>query len=213
MKARLVKLGLTLFVIFAPLALAGGLVVILDDQALTPYVSEPFEVGFTILSMHDGLPVESSERPRVVATHTTSKETVSATAEPTGSQGHYQVTLVFPAEGQWNWSVLPFGEAGDYPASLLSPLQVNAKLDTTAIARGEALFLNKGCVSCHVNTRVQGNTVTTSAPNLTAYSNDAEFLRHWLADPKAVRPTTAMFNLHLSEQEIEDLIAFLNAPR
>lgn len=213
MKAILFKLGLTLFVVFAPLALAGGLVVILDDQHLTPFVDEPFEVGFTILSMHDGLPVESSERPRVIATHATSKESVSATAEPTGSRGHYQITLVFPAEGQWNWSVLPFGEVGDYPASILSPLQVNAKLDTAAVARGQALFLNKGCVSCHVNTRVQGNTVNDSAPNLTAYTNDADFLRHWLADPKAVRPTTAMFNLHLNEQEIEDLIVFLNTPR
>jgi cytochrome c2 len=213
MKATLVKLGLTLFVIFAPFALAGGLIVMLDDQALSPYVNEPFEVGFTIVSMHDGLPVKSSELPRVIATHATSKETLSVAAEPTGPQGHYQVTLVFPSEGQWHWSVLPFGEGGDYPASVLSPLQVNAKLDMTAITRGQALFLNKGCVSCHVNTRVQGNTVTTSAPNLTAYTNDANFLRQWLTDPKAMRPTTAMFNLHLNEREIEDLIAFLNAPR
>ncbi len=35
--------------------------------------------------------------------------------------------------------------------------------------------------------------------------------RRWLRDPRAVKPTTAMPNLDLSDGEIADLIAFLNA--
>ncbi len=84
-----------------------------------------------------------------------------------------------------------------------------------AIERGMALFRNKGCVTCHANSRVEGQTGVLGpiGPNLSAYTNDPEFLRRWLANPPAVRPGTQMPNLRLSTAEIEDLIAFLNEPR
>jgi len=84
-----------------------------------------------------------------------------------------------------------------------------------SIERGWALFRNKGCVTCHVNTRVEGHTgvLGSVGPNLTGYTNDPDFLRRWLANPPAVRPGTRMPNLRLSEAEIEDLVAFLNEPR
>jgi len=92
-----------------------------------------------------------------------------------------------------------------------------ATSDTQAasIERGRALFRNKGCVTCHVNTRVEGRTgvLGSVGPNLTRYTNDPDFLRRWLANPPAVRPGTRMPNLRLSEAQIEDLIAFLNEPR
>ncbi len=83
--------------------------------------------------------------------------------------------------------------------------------------RGEALFQAKGCATCHVHGRVSGRTgefsggYPGSPPDLTSYANDPELLRRWLRDPKAVKPTTAMPNLDLSDGEIADLIAFLNA--
>ena len=91
-----------------------------------------------------------------------------------------------------------------------------------AAARGEAgrgaqLFRAKGCATCHVNGRIPGQTgefsgsYPGSPPDLTTYANDPELLRRWLRDPKAVKPTTAMPNLDLSDGEITDLIAFLNA--
>ncbi len=49
------------------------------------------------------------------------------------------------------------------------------------------------------------------APNLTSYANDPDFLRRWLRDPAAVKPRTTMPNLDLSDAELADLIAFLNA--
>lgn len=39
--------------------------------------------------------------------------------------------------------------------------------------------------------------------------NSAGFLRKWLKDPPAVRPSTQMPNLGLSDEEIEDLLVFL----
>jgi len=89
--------------------------------------------------------------------------------------------------------------------------------DTVAepVERGRVLFRNKGCVTCHVNDRVEGEggVLGFEAPNLTNYTNDPAFLQRWLADPPAVRPGTQMPNLRLSAAEIEDLIAFLNEPR
>jgi cytochrome c2 len=89
-----------------------------------------------------------------------------------------------------------------------------AQSATAAIEHGQALFRNKGCVTCHLNARVPGRTgLLQVGPDLSYYKGDPEFLRTWLADPRSVRPDTPMPNLGLTSAEIEDLIAFLTAPR
>jgi mono/diheme cytochrome c family protein len=122
--------------------------------------------------------------------------------------------------GEWQWHIQPIGkEASGYPVSVMSPITVidgetsAASTTLAAEARGHDLFLNKGCISCHTNTRVKGNTVATVGPNLSAYQNEAEFLRRWLSDPRAMKPATVMPKLQLSDEEIAALIAFINAPR
>jgi len=83
-----------------------------------------------------------------------------------------------------------------------------------AAERGRMLFRNKGCVTCHANTRVEGESgLLAIGPDLSTYSNAPDFLRAWLADPKALRPDTPMPDFDLTAAEIEDLIAFLNEPR
>lgn len=82
-----------------------------------------------------------------------------------------------------------------------------------AITRGRALFANKGCGTCHTNQRAPGHESLNVGPDLTLYRNDAAFLQRWLTDPASVRPGTQMPRLGLSDQEIEDLVAFLNEPR
>lgn len=85
----------------------------------------------------------------------------------------------------------------------------------TAAERGRALFMNKGCATCHVNSRADptADPIDQFGPNLTRYTNDPAFLRQWLADPSAIRPGTPMPDLDLAPSEIDDLIAFLNEPR
>jgi cytochrome c oxidase subunit II len=81
--------------------------------------------------------------------------------------------------------------------------------------RGQELFVAKGCLACHEHKAVERAAhLPAVGPNLTYYhiKGNAEFLRQWLRDPVAVRPQTRMPNLNLSEQEIEDLIAFLLSP-
>ncbi len=80
------------------------------------------------------------------------------------------------------------------------------------IAQCRALFLAKGCVTCHRNDALgelsgQGSI----GPDLSDYQPDPEFTARWLRNPAAVRPGTDMPNLDLAEAEIASLIAFLAA--
>lgn len=81
-------------------------------------------------------------------------------------------------------------------------------------ARGQTLFVNKGCITCHEHSRLnyQGLTIGEGPP-LTNYQNSPELLKAWLRNPSAVRPGTAMPTLPLSEAEIDALITFINQPR
>lgn len=84
-------------------------------------------------------------------------------------------------------------------------------IDTAAMAhRGRALFLDKGCATCHLNSRAERAAFSVEqGPNLSSYRSEPDLLRRWLADPRAVRPATQMPDLELSSAEIEDLVAFL----
>lgn len=109
------------------------------------------------------------------------------------------------------WSFVPNGSTQQAPLAVTTSTMVAADAAT-----GRALFGAKGCGACHVNQRApdtQGECCGGVGPELTNYSNDPAFLRRWLADPEAVRPGTRMPDLHLSSEDIENLIAFLNEPR
>jgi cytochrome c2 len=77
---------------------------------------------------------------------------------------------------------------------------------------GENLFIAKGCVTCHNNSRVryEGNIMIGAGPDMTHYGADPDYLRSWLKDPSSIKPNTMMPNLDLKQEEIEALIAFLN---
>lgn len=84
----------------------------------------------------------------------------------------------------------------------------------TQAETGHDLFIAKGCLSCHVNERIEPRYLSFSSqigPNLSDYPTTAEYLREWLADPTSLKPTTQMPDLELSEDEIEALITFLMA--
>jgi hypothetical protein len=83
------------------------------------------------------------------------------------------------------------------------------------IEMGRRLFVAKGCITCHVNSKVANAseywTIEMGAPNLTKFSASPEALRLRLKDPASVKSDTQMPNLNLSDEEIEALIAFINA--
>ena len=91
----------------------------------------------------------------------------------------------------------------------------SAQPDRSTLAdRGKALFEAKGCVMCHTNAAVHAGVGPfyfgdKPAPDLTHVRLSDEYLRHWLKNPAALKPGTAMPNLDLKSEEIEALIAFL----
>lgn len=83
--------------------------------------------------------------------------------------------------------------------------------DSDAVSRGRALFLAKGCASCHLHEEVVVAWSTQEGPNLTDYAKTIQFLELWLADPADVNPKTTMPSLGLDAKEIAALAAFLHA--
>ncbi len=89
---------------------------------------------------------------------------------------------------------------------------------TGQAALGEQEFLKDACVGCHTidGTIAQGKV----GPNLTHLgsrlifaggvgTNTYENMATWLANPQAIKPGTIMPNLHLSQTQIDNLVAFL----
>jgi cytochrome c2 len=76
-------------------------------------------------------------------------------------------------------------------------------------ATGAALVAEYDCRRCHLIDS-QGKS---KGPNLAGVTErlDAVSLRLWLRDPSAVKGRTSMPNFHLSDSEIEALVAYLMA--
>ncbi|HSL29004.1 MAG TPA: cytochrome c [Anaerolineales bacterium] len=93
--------------------------------------------------------------------------------------------------------------------------EVAAESSISQVEMGQQLFVAKGCITCHVNNRVERAssywTIDMGAPNLSNYSSAPEILFIRLKDPAAAKSDTKMPNLGLKETEIEALIAFINS--
>jgi cytochrome c2 len=89
-----------------------------------------------------------------------------------------------------------------------------ARTDSLAasVTTGKALFVAKGCATCHVHEALDTRFSIQVGPALTDYTVVPEYVRIWLKDPRAIKPATEMPQLDLSESEIEALITFLSAP-
>jgi mono/diheme cytochrome c family protein len=80
---------------------------------------------------------------------------------------------------------------------------------------GRQLFIAKGCVTCHTNTKIPrdmtGSITLDIGTNLSNFSASPEALRLRLKDPSSVKSDTEMPNLNLGNAGIEALIAFINS--
>jgi len=85
-------------------------------------------------------------------------------------------------------------------------------------ARGEAMFIQYGCGSCHALRNVRNATGTVGPPldgiALRAIigghlANTPENMQRWIRDPQHVAPGTAMPDLKVGERDARDITAFL----
>lgn len=92
-------------------------------------------------------------------------------------------------------------------------------LDVGDPRTGQRLLIEKGCGGCHTLAGVPGAS-GVAGPNLTniglrptlagaAIPNSPQTMVAWLMDPSALKPDARMPNLGLTQQEAQDLTAFL----
>lgn len=90
---------------------------------------------------------------------------------------------------------------------------------TGAALVGQQTYQGLACIGCHAITGIsEGQT----GPNLTNFAtrekfagwyedNNTENLRDWLRNPSGVKPGALMPNLNLTDQQIEELIAYMQS--
>ena len=85
-------------------------------------------------------------------------------------------------------------------------------------ARGEAMFIQYGCGSCHAVKDVRTATGLVGPPldgialrMIIAghLANNPQNMETWIRNPQQVSPGTAMPDLHVGEQDARDITAFL----
>ncbi|MCC6629723.1 MAG: cytochrome c oxidase subunit II [Chloroflexi bacterium] len=118
--------------------------------------------------------------------------------------------------------VLYVHEPADFQAWVANqkaPAAVSTSL--TGAGHGAQLFVQKGCAGCHAIEGIPA-AVGKQGPNLNHFGNRStvaagiaentpENLAAWLRDPPGYKPGSLMPNLHLNEDEIADLVAFLHS--
>ena len=112
-----------------------------------------------------------------------------------------------------------FVTGSDVPESVEAQSKSSAEVASapsiSQVELGRQLFLAKGCITCHYNSKAASEseywTIDMGAPNLSKFSASPEALRLRLKDPASVKSDTQMPNLNLAEDEIEALIAFINS--
>jgi cytochrome c2 len=84
--------------------------------------------------------------------------------------------------------------------------------------RGEAMFIQYGCGSCHAVRNVRtavGNVgppldgVATRVIIAGRFANTPENMEHWIRQPQQISPGTAMPDLNVGERDGRDIAAFL----
>ena len=84
--------------------------------------------------------------------------------------------------------------------------------------RGEAMFIQYGCGSCHAAKGVRTATgsvgppmdgVATRAIIAGHLANTPDNMQRWIRDPQQVSPGTAMPDLNVGEGDARDITAFL----
>jgi mono/diheme cytochrome c family protein len=191
-------------------AYGGWAAVTVQDLPDYAVAGQPLSLTFTV-RQHGVTPLSRLE-PRVEAEG--GGATSTAVAEPAREPGQYTARLALPHAGAWRITIHSgFGasQVTLLPLPVIEP-GAAAPPPPAAPARGQALFVAKGCVTCHLHRDVSGSGVVAVGPELTGRRWPAEYLQRFLLDP-SIGPqygTFRMPNLSLKDAEVAALIAFLN---
>ena len=187
---------------------AGGWAIITVDT-LPDYAvaGTPVALSFMV-RQHGEEPLEKLQ-PRIEAVSAVSGVAKVVTpARPGVGNGRYTASVTLPRAGSWTLTI----RSGFGPSDLkLLPMTVvkpgAAAVTVTDLDRGERLFVAKGCVTCHVDTKI--------GPALDGRRFEPTYLAGFLAKPRRINASASMVmpNLGLDKREIASLVTYLNADR
>jgi mono/diheme cytochrome c family protein len=206
--------SLVLLVLGATVQAGGWAVLTLRDLPEHAIAGAPLTLTF-MLRRHGMTPLDGMTP---VLTAKSGSSTVRATAVPTKTSGEYTAAVVFPRPGKWTFDVGPFSTTTLPALTVIAPGKPLPPLLSPA-ARGERLFVAKGCYGCHANREVGTEESGGFGPDLTGRRFPETYLTRLLADPQSTfardsrQEEWEMPNLALKESEIAALVAFLNRER
>jgi mono/diheme cytochrome c family protein len=216
----LIALIATAFVLIAStVAFAGGWATV-TLNGMPDYFVAGKAVPITFLVRAHGVTLQDGLKTGVTAAMAGEKELRFATAQ-TGNLGEYKAIVTLPKPGEWTiqiesgWMGIPFSLV---PMKAIAP-DSPAPAPVSQIERGERLFVERGCIGCHENRDVRSKNLTPIGPNLTGRQFPPDALKAFLADPSkswkgAKEPQIGqMPNLHLTPQDIDAIVAFIDRPR
>lgn len=121
MRRKLSVLGILIgLLLLARPVLAGGWAVItLDSLPGEVRAGETLSIGFMV-RQHGQTPTNGVS-PTLSAYNAETGERVTADARQSGETGHFVVDVVFPGEGQWEWSLSGFGPPVEYAPLTVLP--------------------------------------------------------------------------------------------
>jgi hypothetical protein len=102
-------------------ALAGGVVVTLDSAPTDVRAGVPFDIGFMIISAHEGHEAMTGGSPTLIARNPDTGELVTVQGVEDGKAGHYLASITLPSGGSWNWEIQVWGQK-----FTMSPIDVGA---------------------------------------------------------------------------------------
>jgi len=211
MRTRISRLFLPGLLVLTLLAAFGGWAAI-TVQDLPDYAVARQPLSLTFMVRQHGVTLLPRLEPRVEAE--AGGVTATALAQPDGETGRYTARLVLAQAGDWRITIHSGFMSSQVTLLPLPVIEPGATPPTAplAAARGHALFVAKGCLTCHLHRDVNGSGVVAVGPELTGRQWPAEYLVRFLKDP-SIGPqygNARMPNLDLKDSEVAALIAFLN---
>lgn len=200
---------------FGPAAPIGGWAVItVEDLPMYLTAGQPTRLEFTV--RQHGMTVLTDLEPTVEASSGSMRTTVDARARLVS--GRYVATITPPRTGDWTVAV-----HSGFMSSRVTLVPIRAVDPGASVPSipereyGRALFVAKGCLTCHVHEEAKAELSVAVGPELTGRRYPADYLKRFLANPAiavAERPNAArMPNLGLKPREIDALVTFINTDR
>ncbi len=191
---------------------AGGwAVVTLEDLPEQFVVGQSTELKFSV--RQHGMRLVPGLSARVTAVADGRQIEAVATA---GQPGYYSASLMLPRAATWTITI-----HSGFGASALQLMPIAAVPASTpappvpAAQRGLALFVAKGCNSCHYHTATRAQPIARVGEDLSNKNYSDALLSKMLTDPSMLpkKDIWEMPNLQLKPQEVSALVAFINKPR